>query len=92
MNFCAASSFLVPPGMASAHDHNQPAPFGVTAVGALANATLSPTFENFGSETEPPALVASTHTPHLPSTKSARFSLKLLAVAPGGPYFFIRSM
>ncbi|MNT95943.1 hypothetical protein D3C72_2379230 [compost metagenome] len=37
------------------------------------------------------AIVASIQMPHLPWLNSARFSLKLLAAAPGGPYFFIRS-
>jgi len=64
---------------------------GVTAVGACANATLSATFDCFGSLMNEAAIVASIHTPHLPSLNSARFSLKLFAEAPGGPYFFIRS-
>jgi len=64
---------------------------GVTAVGACAKATLSATFDCFGSLMKEAAMVASTQAAHLPSLKSARFSLKLLAEAPGGPSFFIRS-
>src|SRR5881394_4111351 len=91
MNFCADSAFLVPAGIASAQAHSQFAPLGVTAVGACAKATLSATLLCFGSLMNEAAMVASTHMPHLPSLKSARFSLKLLADAPGGPYFFIMS-
>ena len=82
---CAASTFCEPAGIASAQAHSQFAPFGVTATGACAKATLSATFDCFGSLTNEAAMVASTHMPHLPSLKSARFSLKLLAEAPGGP-------
>src|SRR5436305_9524448 len=91
MNFCAASLFCELVGMANAHAHSQFAPFGVTAVGACANPTLSATLLCFGSLMNEAAMVASTHMPHLPSLKSARFSLKLLPDAPGGPYFFIMS-
>ena len=91
MNFCASSVCLVPAGIASDQAHSQFAPFGVTAVGACAKATLSATLLCFGSLMNEAAIVASTHMPHLPSLNSARFSLKLLAEAPGGPYFFIVS-
>ena len=84
-NFCAASCFLVPDGTASAQAHSQLAPFGVTIVGACANATLSATLDCFGSVMNDAAMVASIHMPHLPSLYSARISLKLLADEPGGP-------
>jgi hypothetical protein len=44
---------------------------------------LSATFDCFGSLMNEAAMVASTQAAHLPSLKSARFSLKLLAEAPG---------
>src|SRR5450830_874271 len=84
MNFCAASTFCDPAGMARAQAHSQLAPLGVTRVGACANATLSATLDCLGSLTNEAAMVASTHMPHLPSLYSARISLKLLADEPGG--------
>src|SRR5258708_12553786 len=91
MNFCAASGFFEPAGIASAHAHSQFAPFGVTAVGAWANATFSATLLCFGSLMNEAAIVASTHMAHLPSLKSARISLNPLPDDPVGPYFFTRS-
>src|SRR3989442_7415026 len=88
MNFCAASAFLLPAGIARAQAHSQFAPLGVTAIGACAKATLSATLLCFGSETNDAAMVASTHMPHLPALNSARISLKLLADEPGGPELF----
>src|SRR6185295_18127776 len=90
-NFCAASVFFELAGIAKFHDQSQLAPLGVTAVGAAAKATLSATLDCFGSLMKEAAMVASTHMAHLPSLKSARFSLKLLADAPGGPSFFMMS-
>src|SRR6185369_285002 len=91
MNFCASGTCLEPDGIASAQAHSQFAPFGVTAVGAWAKATLSATWDCLGSLIKLAAIVASTHMPHLPELNSARISLKLLADEPGGPYFLSRS-
>ncbi|MNY06543.1 hypothetical protein D3C86_1393050 [compost metagenome] len=82
---CAAAPLVELAGMARFQVHSQFAPFGVTATGACAKATLSATFDCLGSLMNEAAMVASTHMPHLPSLNSARFSLKLLAEAPGGP-------
>ena len=71
--------------MPSAQAHSQLAPLGVTATGVWLKATTSATFDCFGSDTKEAAMLASTQMPHLPSLNSARFSLKLLALAPGGP-------
>ena len=49
MNLVAASTFCDPAGIASAQAHSQLAPFGVTIIGACANATLSATLDCFGS-------------------------------------------
>src|SRR5262249_51552958 len=91
MNFCAASVFCEPEGMASDQAHSQLDPLHVTAHGAGANPTLSGTLDSFGLVTKEAATVASIHMPHLPASNSARFSLKPFEVAPGGPSLFIRS-
>ncbi len=57
MNFCAASAFFVEAGIARFHDQSQLAPFGVAAVGAWTNATLSATLD-FGSLRNEAAIVA----------------------------------
>ena len=85
MNFCAASTFLEPAGMARFHDHSQLAPLGVFMVGAWAKAMCSATLDCLGSLTNEAAMVASIHMPHLPELVSARISLKLLDDEPGGP-------
>src|SRR4029453_18757489 len=91
MNFCAASVFLVPAGIARAQAQSQFAPFCVALYGPCAKATLSATLLCFGSVMKDAAIVASIHIAHLPSLKSARISLKLFALEPGGPSFFSSS-
>src|SRR5215472_7932710 len=91
MNFSAAWTFCEPAGMASDQAQSQFEPLQVTAQGAGAKPTLSATLDCFGSVTKEAATVASIHMPHLPELNSARFSLKPLEEAPGGPAAFIRS-
>ncbi len=50
-----------------------------------AKPTLSATWLCLGSNSMPPATVASIHMPQWPLAKRARFSLKPLELAPGGP-------
>ncbi len=54
-------------------------------VGMGAKATLSATCDCLVSNSMPPATVASIHMPQWPEAKRARFSLKPLEAAPGGP-------
>ena len=91
MNFLASSACFVPAGTASAQAQSQFAPRLVTATGACANATLSATFDWRESVMNEAAIVASIHMPHLPSLYSARISLKLFALEPGGPNLVMRS-
>ena len=77
--------------MASDQAHSQLPRLPSPLSGASAKPTLSATVEFFGSETKEAATVASIHMPHLPCWNSARFSLKPLDEAPGGPASFIRS-
>jgi hypothetical protein len=91
MNFSAASTFFEPAGIARFHAHSQLAFFPSPAFGASAKPTLSATVDSFGLVTKDAATVASIHIAHLPELNSARFSLKPLELAPGGPASFIRS-
>src|SRR5258708_26503209 len=78
--------------MPSAQAQAQPEALGFFSVtGEAVKAVLSATCEFFGLKMKPAAEVASIHIAHLPVEKSARFSLWPLAVAPGGPSFFITS-
>ena len=85
----AASLALEVVGMASAQEYNQALPLSVTAWGAKVKPTLSATLLWVGSVTNEPATLASTQIAHLPLLNSARFSLKPLLVAPGGPEAFM---
>src|SRR5688500_3669747 len=89
MNFCAASVFCEPAGTASDHAHSQLPRLPRPLSGARAKPTLSATFDSFGLVTKEAATVASIHMPHLPELNRARFSLKPLEEAPGGPASFI---
>src|SRR5438876_2354398 len=91
MNFSAASTFFEPAGMARFQAHSQLALLPRPAFGARAKPTLSATVESLGLVTKDAATVASIHMPHLPALNKARFSLKPLELAPGGPASFIRS-
>ncbi len=88
-NFCAASTFCEPAGTASDQAHSQLPRLPRPLSGARAKPTLSATLESFGLVTKEAATVASIHMPHLPELNSARFSLKPLDEAPGGPASFI---
>src|SRR5262245_34148159 len=90
-NFSAASTFFELAGTASDHAHSQFEFLPSPAFGASAKPTLSATLDSLGFVRNDAATVASTHTPHLPELKSARFSLKPLVLAPGGPAAFMRS-
>ena len=86
MKVLAASTFLVPAGMPRLQAHSQFARLSMPSLfGARAKPTLSATVEFLGSVTKDAATVASIQIPHLPCWNSARFSLKPLADAPGGP-------
>ena len=87
----AASLDLELVGIARAQEYNQEAPLSVTWVGAKVKPTASATLLCEVSVTKEPATLASTHSAHLPLLNSARFSLKPLLEAPGGPYFFMLS-
>src|SRR4030088_673370 len=91
MNFCAASTFFEPAGMARFHAQSQLEFFPSPVFGANAKPTLSPTVEWFELVPKEAATVASIHIAHLPELNSARFSLKPFELAPGGPAAFIRS-
>src|SRR6266567_328191 len=91
MNFSAASDFFEPAGIARLQAHSQLAFLPSPVLGASAKPTLSATLESFGLVTKDAATVASIHIAHLPALNSARFSLKPLELAPGGPACFIRS-
>src|SRR2546423_1642553 len=78
--------------MPNAHAQAQPEAFGFFSLtGEAVKAVLSATCEFFGLKMKPAAEVASIHMAHLPVANSARFSLWPLAVAPGGPSFFMTS-
>src|SRR5258708_39421395 len=77
--------------MATAKLHSQREPLGVTAMGALAKATLSATCDWLLSYKGPAPEVASIHMAALPLANNVRFSLKPSALAPGGPSAFMRS-
>src|SRR6202047_4371440 len=77
--------------MANAQLQSQREPLGVTAMGALAKATLSATCDWLLSYKGPAPEVASIHKAPLPLANNVRFSLKPLALAPGGPSAFMRS-
>ena len=81
----AASAFSVPAGIAKDHAHNQLPRLPRPLSGANAKPTLSATLESLGLVTKEAATVASIHMPHLPCWNNARFSLKPLEEAPGGP-------
>ncbi len=87
----AASCFFDVLGMASAQEYSQAEPLSVSCCGAKVKPTLSATLLCEASVTKEPATVASTHMAHLPVLNSARFSLKPLLEAPGGPYLLSRS-
>ena len=74
-------------GMASDQAHSQLPRLPRPVSGARAKPTLSATvrFLRVGRRSAA-ATVASIHMPHLPCWNSARFSLKPLEEAPGGPY------
>src|SRR5580692_4031145 len=91
MNFSAASTFFDPAGIARFQAHSQLAFLPSPVFGAKAKPTLSATLESLGFVTKEAATVASIHIAHLPALNSARFSLKPLELAPGGPAAFIRS-
>src|SRR3979409_1031362 len=91
MNFCAASTFFEPAGMARFHAQSQLEFFPSPVFGANAKPTLSATCESLGLGTKDAAPAASIHIAHLPELNSARFSLKPFELAPGGPAAFIRS-
>ncbi len=78
-------------GIASAQEYSQAEPLSVVSCGAKVKPTLSATLLCDSSVTKEPATVASTHMAHLPLLNSARFSLKPLLEAPGGPYWLSRS-
>src|SRR5215470_13314084 len=90
-NFSAASPFFVPAGTASDHAQSQLEALPSPAFGASAKPTLSATLESFGFVTNDAATVASIQTAHFPELNRARFSLKPLVLAPGGPAAFMRS-
>src|SRR5258708_33536550 len=77
--------------MAKSQVNSQREPLGVTAMGALAKATLSDTCDWLLSYKGPAPEVASIHRAALPPANNVRFSLKPLALAPGGPSAFMRS-
>ena len=85
----AASPCLLEAGMARFQLHSQVgAPLNVpTGIGA--KPTLSATCDCFLSNSRPAATVASIHMPQWPLANSARFSLKPLEEAPGGPSAFM---
>src|SRR4029077_15029556 len=85
MNFSAASTFFEPAGTARFQHQRHAAFFPRPLFGASAKPTLSATLDCFGSVTKDAATVASIHMPHLPALNRARFSLKPLELAPGGP-------
>src|SRR6476659_2459108 len=90
MNFSAASTFFEPAGMARFQAQSQFAFFPRPLFGASAKPTLSATVDCFGSVTNDAATVASIHLPHLQALNKARFSLKPLELAPGGPASCLR--
>src|SRR5215467_101322 len=90
-NFSAASTFFELAGTANDHAQSQLEALPNPALGARAKPTLLTTLDSFGFVTNDAATVASTQTPHLPELNSARFSLKPLVLAPGGPAAFMRS-
>ncbi len=77
--------------MARFQAHSQLAFLPRPAFGAMAKPTLPATCESLGLVTKEAATVASIHIAHLPALNKARFSLKPLELAPGGPAAFIRS-
>src|SRR5215813_14256689 len=91
MNLTAASTFFDPAGTARFQAHSQLAFLPRPALGASAKPTLSATWESLGLVTNEAATVASIHMAHLPELNSARFSLKPLELAPGGPAAFMTS-
>ena len=91
MKALAAARFSEPAGIASDHAHSQLLRLPRPLSGASAKPTLSATVDSAGLVTKDAATVASIHMPHLPDWNSARFSLKPLEDAPGGPASFIRS-
>ncbi len=86
---CGAASFcLEVAGMPRFQLHSQVGAPLKLPLGMGAKATLSDTCDCFLSYNRPPATVASIHMPQCPLANSARFSLKPLEVAPGGPSAF----
>lgn len=85
MNCLAASTFCEPAGIARFQAQSQLARLPLPVSGASAKPTLSATVDSSGLVTKEAATVASIHMPHLPCWNSARFSLKPLFEAPGGP-------
>src|SRR5215470_5698651 len=90
-NFSAASTFLELAGTASDQAQSQLEFFPNPAFGATAKPTLSATLDSFGFVMNDAATVASIQMAHLPELNSARFSLKPLVLAPGGPAAFMSS-
>src|SRR5262249_16498244 len=90
-NFSAAPGALAFCGIANTQLHSQCEPLGVTAMGALANATLSATCDCVLSYKGPASELASIHIAPLPLSNSATFSLKPFERAAGGPSAFMRS-
>src|ERR1700750_467174 len=91
MNFSAASVFFEPAGIARFQAQSQLAFLPSPVLGASAKPTLSATLDSLGLVTKDAATVASIHMAHLPALNSARFSLKPLELAPGGPAALNRS-
>src|ERR687894_634375 len=81
----AASCCFDVAGTARFQLHSQVGPPVKSPVGMGAKPTRSATWLCFGSYSSPAATVASIQRPQRPPANNARFSLKPLEVAPGGP-------
>src|ERR1700722_5963556 len=88
MNVRAGSCCFDETGIARFQLHSQVGAPLKLPVGMGAKPTLSATCDCFLSYSRSPATVASIHMPQCPLANSARFSLKPLEVAPGGPSAF----
>jgi len=91
VNTLAASLALELVGIARDQEYSHEVPLSVFSWGAKVKPTLSATLLWDLSVTNEPATLASTQIAHLPLLNSARFSLKPLLDAPGGPDFFMLS-
>src|SRR5215213_3072954 len=81
----AASCCFEVAGIARFQLHSQVGPPVKSPVGMGAKPTRSETCDCFGSYNSPAATLAPTQMPQRPPANKARFSLKPLEVAPGGP-------